>query len=506
MIVEKSPVRAQRLLDNLWVFRDTCNVYVIKTGRRALAVDFGSGRWLSSLRALGIDGVDHVLLTHHHADQCAGLEARRCWPFRIHAPWGEDEFLDAAKIKAAERSERKLTYFPIPSSYLRVTRGIGGIVYDVQGDSELFLNGLCLRCVHTPGHGPNACSFIVEFQGRQIAFCGDAVHAGGTIWQPYNLEWDHWTGKGALAAWEGICRLEGIGLDMICPSHGTVIARRPLSVLRKLDRRLLGFYRAKGSICAGEKDHWLALGPVNGGVSRVLPHLYVGGENSYLLRSENGEALIVDPIIGDVRRFERLLAGPLRGVKPTAAIVSHAHGDHYEGMPYLQRRYRVQSWIHPRLAEAITSDAHRCGLFRARRPLRIDRLLPETGRWRWNEYTFDVAPWPGQTWWHCVFMTTIDGKKVLFGGDSFQPASRWNGTGGFCSCNISRFRDGYIASARLALKWRPDILANGHRCVFRYTATRFQRIVRWARRAEKATLALCPSGSLGKDYYKREGM
>lgn len=502
----RRPIRARRILGNLWVFRDTCNVYVLKTGRRALAIDFGSGRWLSSLRALGIEGVDHVLLTHHHADQCAGLEARRARPFRIHAPQGEDAFLDPARIKEADRLERKQFYVPFPASYSRVTRGVGGIAYDVQGDSELFLNGLCLRCVHTPGHGPNACSYIVEFQGRQIAFCGDAVHAGGTIWQPYNLEWEHWTGKGALAAWEGICRLEGIGLDLLCPSHGPVVAQRPLAVLRRLDRRLLNFYRAKGSICAGEKDRWLVPEPLGGGVSRVLPHLYMGSGNAYLLHSENGEALIVDPTRSDIRQFERLLTGPLRGVRPTAALVSHAHTDHYEGVPYLQRRYHAQSWIHPRLAEAITAPAYRHGLYRARWPLRIDRLWPETGRWQWNEYTFEVAPWPGQTWWHCVFMATIDGQKVMFGGDSFQPASRWNGTGGFCSCNISRFRDGYIPSARLALRWKPDILANGHRCVFRFTAARFRRIIRWAHFAEKATLALCPSGDLEKDYYTRAGV
>lgn len=492
----------KRLMKDIWVFRDTCNVYVIKTGCRAVAVDFGSGRWLKHLSALGIAGIDHVLLTHHHADQCAGLQMPGKRLFAVHAPTGEDKFLDPALIKAYDRSVPRIACVPFPSSYLRLDHGVRGIVFDVRGNGELFLNGLCFRCILTPGHGPNACSYIVEINGQQVCFCGDAVHAGGTIWQPYNLEWDHWTGTGALAAWEGIRRLEGIGLDRLYPSHGPVITGHPLTVLRRVDKRLLDFYRAKGSICAGEKDHWLVPEPVCEGVRRVLPHLYIGRGNAYLLHSENGEALIVDPTNGEVRDFERLLAGPLRGVRPTAALVSHAHMDHYEGIPYLQRRYGAKAWLHPRLAEAITSKKYRRGIYRAWWPLRIDRVWPETGRWRWNEYTFDVAPWPGQTWWHCAFMTTIDGRKVLFGGDSFQPASRWNGTGGFCSCNISRFSEGYIPSARLALRWKPDILANGHRCLFAFTASRFQRIMRWARFAEKATRALCPSGNLDKDYYK----
>ena len=45
------------------------------------------------------------------------------------------------------------------------------------------------------------------------------------------------------------------------------------------------------------------------------------------------------------------------------------------------------------------------------------------------------------------------------------------------------------------------MLANGHRGVYRFTASRFRRIIRWARFAEKAVADLCPSGSLEKDYY-----
>jgi len=129
-------------------------------------------------------------------------------------------------------------------------------------------------------------------------------------------------------------------------------------------------------------------------------------------------------------------------------------------------------------------------------------LLPENGTWTWNEYVFRVAHWPGQTWWQAAYLTTVDRQKVLFGGDSFQPVSRWNGTGGFCANNNSRFREGFIPSARLMLAWQPDILANGHRSVFRFTESRFRQIIDWAYFAERAVLALCPNGDLETDYYK----
>jgi glyoxylase-like metal-dependent hydrolase (beta-lactamase superfamily II) len=492
-------IRPRQLLPDLWQFRDTCNVYVLKCGDLGLAFDFGSGAWMKMLPRLGIKRLTDVFLTHHHADQCAGLETLRRRPFVVHAPLGDDDFLDPVKIREHARKLAAMPYVPFPDSYSRLARGIPGVAYDVRVNAEIYLHGLCLRVVSTPGHGVNACSYVVECAGRQLCFCGDAVYNGGALWQPFNLEWEHWTGKGALAAWEGVRRLAWIGLDILCPAHGPAIKDGIAASLRRLDRRLLVFYRAKGSICAGEKDHFIIPTETAAGGRRLLPHLYVGPANAYLLLSESGEALMVDPTLADVKSFESLLQGPLRGVRPTAALVSHAHHDHYEGIPYLQKQYGVKAWLHPRLAEAIRK--HPRGLYRSARPLRIDHVWPETGAWQWNEYTFQVAPWPGQTWWHCVFMAAVDGQKVMFGGDSFQPASRWNGTGGFCAANLSRFWDGYIPSAELALRWRPDILACGHRTVYRFTASRFRRIIRWARFAEQATRALCPSGKLAQDYY-----
>ena len=83
---------------------------------------------------------------------------------------------------------------------------------------------------------------------------------------------------------------------------------------------------------------------------------------------------------------------------------------------------------------------------------------------------------------------------------SFQPPSRWNGTGGFCVANGSRFRDGFIPSARLALDWRPDIVATEHATFYRFAPSRFRKIIAWAGRAETAVRALCPGGRIDEYY------
>src|ERR1700675_4422331 len=58
---------------DLFVWTDTCNVYVIREGDSALLVDLGDGSVLDHLAELGIKQVDWVLFTHHHREQCQGF-------------------------------------------------------------------------------------------------------------------------------------------------------------------------------------------------------------------------------------------------------------------------------------------------------------------------------------------------------------------------------------------------------------------------------------------------
>jgi glyoxylase-like metal-dependent hydrolase (beta-lactamase superfamily II) len=492
-------IQPESIMPGLWRFVDTCNVYVVQRGEGAVAIDFGSGAWLAQLPALGIQRLEHVFLTHHHADQCAGLQAQRRWPFVIHAPAGEEDYLDSERLA---RGSTDVHAKGCPDSYAVLPGGVPGVHYDMAGFTDLFWGDQRIRFLYTPGHGPNACSVIVDIGGRQVVFCGDAAHAGGTLWQPYHLEWDHWTGKGALAAWEGIVRLQAIGIDVLCPAHGPLVTSRPRTELRHLAGRLLAFYQAKGQISPGENDDYLAPLMLACGAQQVLPNLYQFGTNGYLLRAKNGAGLVIDPQQPDMPALEALLA-ELGDVRPTATTASHYHLDHCDAIPYLQQRYGARACLHPWVAEPLRNMQQVEVPWLMALPVQsvtADELWPERGIWRWNEYEFQVAPWPGQTRWHCLFQTSIGGQRVAFGGDSFQPASRWNGTGGFCAYNASRF-EAFSDSAALLLAWRPDVLACGHATYYHFHASKFRKIIRWAHEAEQATRALCQSGDLERDYY-----
>jgi glyoxylase-like metal-dependent hydrolase (beta-lactamase superfamily II) len=492
-----SHVRHEEIMPGLWKFTDTCNVYVIGQDAHAIAIDFGSGAWLDDLPALGITRLEHVFLTHHHDDQCAGLSARSDWPFTIHAPVGEGRFLDPAQEGAGHRAP----WFGdgCPASYAAPKGRIAHIVYDMAGFGWFFWHHRRLRFYLTPGHGPHAISVLIEHQGKGIVCCGDAAHAGATVWEPYHLEWDHWTGTGALAAWEGIERLAGLGVDVLCPAHGPVIEDDPRQLLRTLSDKLLHFYRAKGQISPGEADRNLPPEVRACGAFRYLPHLYQFGCNGYLLVSETGEALVVDPTTSDLEALAALCADIQ--VRPTAMAVSHYHFDHCDAIPAVRDRYGAVAWLHPRIADAWLDPAHTLLPWLLPQTLQPFSLWPDAGDWQWNEYTFRIAPWPGQTWWHCAFMTEVDAHRVLFAGDSFQPAGIWNGTGGFCAYNNSRFLEGYVPSARLALAWQPEIVAAGHTNCYAFAPAKFEKILAWAQDAHDAVLALCPHGDLERDYY-----
>jgi glyoxylase-like metal-dependent hydrolase (beta-lactamase superfamily II) len=462
-----------------------------------LAIDYGSGAWLTRLHEIGIKRLEHVVLTHTHRDQCAGLYRGGPWPFEIHLPSKDAELLGPEALGQFWQTYQR---GGCPPTYSAPSLPLENFSADLNPDNERLLGPVRLCAISTPGHTPSALTYLAEWHGRHLAFCGDVAHAGGTLHQPFHLEWDHWTASGALAAWYGLERLNYCHFDVLLPSHGPVINQRPGSCIGTLQKRLMAFIRAKGSVCAGEPNRWLDLKPVDKNIDQVLPHLYRFGSNGYLLLSAKGTGLVIDPTQSDMPALETLLRH-LNHPQLTAAVATHYHIDHSDALNAVRHQYGAAIWLHPWVAEPI-KDCNRFDLpYLPAEPVSADRLLPTTGRFRWQEYRFDIRPFPGQTWWHCAFDAVIDTKHVLFSGDNFQPPSRWNGTGGFCAFNGSRFVAGFGRSAQTALNINPDIICNGHRIVYAFAPSHYRRILRWTAQAEKAVRELCPNNRAWLAHY-----
>ena len=88
----------EKISDNLYLFRDTCNVFVVKDGNKALLIDFGSGRVLDHLADLGIGQIDWILHTHHHRDQCWGTPRLKEHGAQVAVPEYERHLFDQVEL------------------------------------------------------------------------------------------------------------------------------------------------------------------------------------------------------------------------------------------------------------------------------------------------------------------------------------------------------------------------------------------------------------------------
>ena len=136
-------------------FRDTCNVYVLRTGRQAVLIDFGAGAVLDHLEALGIDSVTDVLLTHHHRDQAQGLQRAVDAGARVWVPPVEHELV--------ARVDERWTWRQVDNDYdLREDRfsllepvAVAGTVDEYR--TRRF-GGFDVYTLPTPGHTIGSCA------------------------------------------------------------------------------------------------------------------------------------------------------------------------------------------------------------------------------------------------------------------------------------------------------------------------------------------------------------
>ena len=96
---------------NLFVWTDTCNVYVLKDGDAALLIDLGDGSVLDHLAEIGVKRVEWVLFTHHHREQCQGFARLQEWKPQIAGPEAERAlFEEPTKFRRDQAHSRRCVH------------------------------------------------------------------------------------------------------------------------------------------------------------------------------------------------------------------------------------------------------------------------------------------------------------------------------------------------------------------------------------------------------------
>lgn len=163
--------------ENLFEFRDTCNVYILKSGADCLLIDTGSGAVMQHLADIGIERVDWVLHTHHHRDQCWGTPIVQKAGARVAVPEFERHLFD--NVEAHWQTKRLYGNYNDSNQFFSL--GTNLPVDAVLEDYGIFAwKEYEFRILPAKGHTYGMISLIAEVDGGKVAFIGDLMTSGGS--------------------------------------------------------------------------------------------------------------------------------------------------------------------------------------------------------------------------------------------------------------------------------------------------------------------------------------
>jgi glyoxylase-like metal-dependent hydrolase (beta-lactamase superfamily II) len=447
--------------------RDTCNVYVLRRDREAIAIDFGSGLVLDRLGELGVDRITDVLVTHHHRDQVQGLERAVEAGVRIWVPPIERELIEnVERLWSRRQLENDYDLREDRFSLLRsvpVTGSVAEYRSRRYGPIEVYT-------LPTPGHTPGSVTYLADLDGKRLAFSGDLVYGDGKVWSLAATQWSYSGIEGQASAVISCRVLAEREPDRLLPSHGEPIGDPHVALAAVADRlqELLNMRReAPWDLENMRQSPW----------APITPHLLrnrASFANSYALLSESGAALLIDAgydvttglVPSTERAARRSLLWPVDALRRDhgverieVAIPTHYHDDHVAGLELLRDVEGTEVWAPEHVAPVLEHpEAYDlpCLWFE---PIRVDQPLPLGTPVVWQEYALTVHPLPGHTLYAAAIEFEVDGKRVLATGDQQTDGER-------PILNYqyrNRFRlDDYVRTAELYESIRPDLVISGH--------------------------------------------
>ena len=397
--------RFQPVAPGVAVFRDAGNVYVLRSGAEAVLVDVGTGDVLDALAELGVERVTDVVVTHHHRDGTQGLARAAAAGARIWVPPLERELIAGASRHWQERNLendyelRQDRFSPLES--VPVTGEAAEYRARAYGAFELY-------ALPTPGHTPGSLTYLLESDGRLLAFCGDLVYGEGKVWSLAATQWSYSGGEGLAATHVSCAILAQRAPDLLLPAHGPVV-EDPQAALRGVRERVGELFRLR------LEEPWDLDDMVARPWAEITPHFLrnrASFANSYVLVSRTGAALVLDfgydvttGLVPSTRReARRALLWPFDALRRDhgverieAAIPTHYHDDHVAGLDLLRAVEAAEVWapenIAPILLEPSRYDLP-CLWFE---PIWVDRVLTLGEPLRWHEYELRLHPLPGHT-------------------------------------------------------------------------------------------------------------
>ena len=463
----------EQVSPSIYRVKDACNVYVIKRGDKALLIDSGDARVLELLGRLGISKIDWVLYTHSHRDQCQGAPRLVKAGVKIAVPKEEERFFtDATGFWEAFQLYIRYSYKP-DQFKLRENMPVDRTL----SEGETFeWEGLKFKVLDTPGHTLGSVSYLAEIDGKLRAFTGDMIYAPGQLVNLWSFDYKYWDGgfEGVKKDLAGLEKVLAAGAGELLPSHGVTIDQ-PKEAVALLKRNIEELYDF------GPDPEYT---PPSRGRNRpsvpwqqVSEHLYHVNPTSYAVLSKDGEALFYDWYAVEGREeesFDRIekIAQGLGFKRVDVVISSHFHEDHIRGFPDLKKRYGTKFWVYENMVDILAHPSYYNLPCLAPEVIVADRVLHDEEVITWKEYQFTIYHYPGQTMYHQAMGGVIDGKKVLFTGDTdtYDPDDptlvrrnlKLHGISTYLNYYLLEPGMGYIKAMKRLADFNPELFLKAH--------------------------------------------
>ncbi len=143
-----------------------CSILGDEASATAIVIDPGddAAELAAAVRAAGLT-VTHIVHTHAHIDHIGGSA-------EFQGLCGGKALLHRGDQWLHEHFELQCRMIGLPVPTVVSLDGW------LEEGTRLPLGAGRLQVLHTPGHTPGSCSFVIEDAGRQLVFAGDTLFAG----------------------------------------------------------------------------------------------------------------------------------------------------------------------------------------------------------------------------------------------------------------------------------------------------------------------------------------
>ncbi|MCB1276563.1 MBL fold metallo-hydrolase [Prosthecobacter sp.] len=497
---------------DLFVWRSTCNSYVLRDGDAALLFDLGDGSVLEHVGEIGVKKIDWILLTGHHRELLQGADKIDHTVTQVAAPKAEQELLETptAFRKWDPRLGDKYTVHG--SSYVRPPQSPVKVERWLAADEVFEWHGRQIQCLSTPGHSPGGMTYLLEGGHQTFAFTGGVMHDGAKMTNWFDTEWDYGFAKGLDALIDSVGNLASREIHTAFPSQGPVIhdAAKQFQIFHeKLFAFRPDYVRGYPVGDLSKRGPHPATKPTKAHyIVQVTPHLYMfgpemAGKNFAILIADSGHALLLDCGLFPKLVLERIISDmkEFLGLKQIDACwISHSHGDHFTLFPAL-KDHGVKFWTMDTIADKCENPRYydypaMIGTYNAGfEHAKIDRILKAGDVIDWEGYKLHIDWMPGQTEFGNALWLELDGKKIVFTGDNLfgdpsDPAQ--NGHECVNARNSAIIDEGYLVAAKYLQKLQPDIIMGAHGVLMTKPKDFIERYHDWALRAIREYKELLP--------------